>query len=130
MTSPALEVRNVTYRYPDGTCALEDVSFTVGPDEAVALVGPSGAGKTTLMLCVVGFLELERGEIYVKGGKVGKKTRKQVRGEAGMIFQNADDQLFLPTVFEDVAFGLLNKGVGGEDLDRPGHRPLQRHPGG
>jgi cobalt/nickel transport system ATP-binding protein len=118
MTSPALEVRNATYRYPDGTCALEDISFAVGPDQAVALVGPSGAGKTTLMLCIVGFLELERGEIYVNGGKVGKKTRKKVRGEAGMIFQNADDQLFMPTVFEDVAFGLLNKGVGGEELDR------------
>lgn len=124
MTSSALEVQNATYRYPDGTCAIEDVSFSVGPNEAVALVGPSGAGKTTLMLCIVGLLELEGGKIHVKGLEVGKKTCRQVRREAGMIFQNADDQLFLPTVYEDVAFGLLNKGVEGDVLDRKVRRAL------
>jgi cobalt/nickel transport system ATP-binding protein len=124
MTSLALDVRNATYRYPDGTCAIEDVTFSVGPNEAVALVGPSGAGKTTLMLCIVGFLELERGEIRVKDLRVGKKTLRQIREEVGMIFQNADDQLFMPTVYEDVAFGALNKGMKGTDLDRTVQRAL------
>ena len=118
MTASALEVRNATYRYPDGTCAIEDVSFSVAPNEAVALVGPSGAGKTTLMLCIVGFLELKRGEVFVKDVRVGKRTLRQVRREVGMIFQNADDQLFMPTLYEDVAFGILNKGMKREDLDR------------
>ncbi len=120
----ALDVRNATYRYPDGTCAIEDVSFSVGPNEAVGLVGHSGAGKTTLMLGIVGFLELERGEIYVRDLRVGKKTLREVRREVGMLFQNADDQLFMPTLYEDVAFGALNKGVKGEDLDRAVRRAL------
>jgi cobalt/nickel transport system ATP-binding protein len=118
MTSRALEIRNATYKYPDGTLAIEDVSFAVSPNEAVALVGPSGAGKTTLMLCIIGFLELERGEILVKDLTVGKKTLKQVRRQVGMIFQNADDQLFMPTLYEDVAFGLLNKGIQRDDLSQ------------
>jgi cobalt/nickel transport system ATP-binding protein len=117
MTSQALKIRNATYKYPDGTPAIQDVSFTVSPNEAVALVGPSGAGKTTLMLCIIGFLRLERGEIHVRDLPVGKKTLRQVRRQVGMIFQNADDQLFMPTLYEDVAFGLLNKGMQREDLD-------------
>jgi len=124
MTSRALEIRNATYKYPDGTPAIQDVSFAVSPNEAVALVGPSGAGKTTLMLCIIGFLELEQGEIHVKDLPVGKKTLKQVRGQVGMIFQNADDQLFMPTLYEDIAFGLLNKGMGREDLDQTVEKAL------
>jgi cobalt/nickel transport system ATP-binding protein len=124
MTSRALEIRNATYKYPDGTPAIQDVSFAVSPNEAVALVGPSGAGKTTLMLCIIGCLKLEQGEIHVKDLPVGKKTLKQVRGQVGMIFQNADDQLFMPTLYEDIAFGLLNKGMGREDLDQTVARAL------
>ncbi len=118
MTPPALDVRNAAFRYPDGTRAIDDVSFSVEPSEAVALVGPSGAGKTTLMLCIVGFLQLEKGEIHVKGMRVGKRNLRQVRREVGMIFQNADDQLFMPTLYEDVAFGILNRGMGQEEVDR------------
>jgi cobalt/nickel transport system ATP-binding protein len=70
------------------------------------------------MLCIIGFLELEQGEILVKDLTVGKKTLKQVRRQVGMIFQNADDQLFMPTLYEDVAFGLLNKGIQGDDLSQ------------
>ena len=124
MISPALDIRNATYRYPDGTCAIEDVSFSVAPSEAVALVGPSGAGKTTLMLCIVGFLQLDKGAIEVNGLPVSKKNLRQIRREVGMIFQNADDQLFMPTLYEDVAFGILNKGVNPEDLDRTVRRAL------
>ena len=70
------------------------------------------------MLCIVGFLQLEGGDIHVKDLKVGKKNLRQVRREVGMIFQNADDQLFMPTLYEDVAFGVLNRGMKQEDLDR------------
>jgi len=124
MNPPALDVRNATYRYPDGTCAIEDVSFSIAPNEAVALVGPSGAGKTTLMLCIVGFLRLAGGDIHVKELQVGKKNLRQVRRDVGMIFQNADDQLFMPTLYEDVAFGVLNRGMEPDDLDRKVRKAL------
>ncbi len=124
MSTPALDIRNATYRYPDGTCAIEDVSFSVAPGEAVALVGPSGAGKTTLMMAIIGFLRLEKGAISVNGLQVSKKNLRRIRGEVGMIFQNADDQLFMPTLYEDVAFGLLNKGMSPEELDRAVRRGL------
>ncbi len=124
MNPCALDIREASYRYPDGTLAIEGVTFSVGPKEAVALVGPSGAGKTTLMLCVVGFLQLEGGEITVKGLRVGKKTLRKVRREVGVLFQNADDQLFMPTLYEDVAFGAMNRGMKGEDLDRAVRRAI------
>ncbi len=124
MNPHTLDVRDASYRYPDGTHAIEGVTFSVGPTEAVGLVGPSGAGKTTLMLCVVGFLQLEGGEITVQGLRVEKKTLRKVRREVGMLFQNADDQLFMPTLYEDVAFGAMNSGMKGEELDRAVRRAI------
>jgi energy-coupling factor transporter ATP-binding protein EcfA2 len=115
--APALEVLSASYAYADGTRALCDVSFSVPAGEVMALVGPSGAGKSTLLLATVGLLPVSQGSISVMGMPVFKKNLKAVRDRAGLIFQNPDDQLFMPTLYDDVAFGLLNQGVNGPELD-------------
>lgn len=83
MMPPALDVRNAIYKYPDGTCAIEDVSFSVAPNEAVALVGPSGAGKTTLMLCIVGFLQLEGETSTSRTSRWGRRISGRSGGKWG-----------------------------------------------
>ncbi|HUT55891.1 MAG TPA: ABC transporter ATP-binding protein [bacterium] len=117
MSAPALEVVCAAYAYADGTRALSDVSFSVEAGGVVGLVGPSGAGKSTLLLAAVGLLSVREGSISVMGLQVTKKNLKQVRDRVGLIFQNPDDQLFMPTLYDDVAFGLLNQGVNGAELD-------------
>lgn len=116
--SESIIVEHVSYSYPDGSLALDDVSFVVQQGEAVALVGPSGAGKSTLLLCLSGFLFPQKGEIYIAGFKLTKKNVREIRKKVGLIFQNPDDQLFMPTLYDDVAFGLINRGVDGDELDR------------
>jgi cobalt/nickel transport system ATP-binding protein len=98
-----IEIFNVNYSYPDGTKALKNITLKVGPHENVALVGANGSGKTTLLLIMVGILKGE-GSLSV----LGESDLKKVRGRVGLVFQNPDDQLFMPTVFDDVAFGPLN----------------------
>ena len=112
--SAAIEVSGLSYTYADGTAALADVSFRSEPGECVALVGPSGAGKSTLAKCLVGFVTPQSGRAIVDGTPVGPKTLREVRRKVGLIFQNPDDQLFMPTLFDDVAFGLLQSGLSGE----------------
>jgi cobalt/nickel transport system ATP-binding protein len=102
-----LAVDNLTFNYPDGHAALYDVSIGIEAGEKVALVGPNGAGKSTLMLHFNGILQ-GQGQIKVAGMPVEKKTLPLIRAKVGMVFQNPDDQLFSPTVFEDVAFGPLH----------------------
>jgi cobalt transport protein ATP-binding subunit len=106
----ALQVAGLSYRYPDGHQALNQVALRVERGEKVALVGPNGAGKSTLMLHLNGILKGE-GEIHVDGLPVEKDFLPIVRARLGMVFQNPDDQLFSPTVFEDVAFGPLHMGL-------------------
>jgi cobalt/nickel transport system ATP-binding protein len=105
-----LEVRNLRYTYPDGRQALRGVDFRLAPGERVALVGPNGAGKSTLMLQLNGLLRGE-GEVWVAGRQLSDKTLGEMRGQIGLVFQDPDDQLFSPTVFEDVAFGPLYAGL-------------------
>jgi len=105
-----LEVRNLRYTYPDGRQALRGVDFRLAPGERAALVGPNGAGKSTLMLQLNGLLRGE-GEVWVAGRKLSDKTLGEMRGQIGLVFQDPDDQLFSPTVFEDVAFGPLYAGL-------------------
>ena len=100
----------MTVAYPGGKVALDRVSFQVSPGENVALVGGNGAGKTTLLLAMVGILPAQSGEIFVGQTKLGKKTRRWVRSRVGLVFQNPDDQLFMPSVYEDIAFGPRNFG--------------------
>jgi cobalt/nickel transport system ATP-binding protein len=117
-TAPAvLRVRGLSYRYPDGTLALQDVSLELREGERLALMGPNGAGKSTLLLHLNGLLEGE-GRIEVDGMALGKRTLRAVRQKVGLVFQNPDDQLFCPTVFEDVAFGPRNLGLDEAEVGR------------
>ena len=110
-----LSVHNLAYAYPDGHKALSGVSLRLTKGEKVALVGPNGAGKSTLMLHLNGILNGE-GEILVGGLRVEKANLPLVRARVGLVFQNPDDQLFSPTVFEDVAFGPLHMGYPEPDV--------------
>jgi cobalt transport protein ATP-binding subunit len=105
-----LEVENLRFAYPDGHTALRGVSLRIEPGEKVALVGPNGAGKSTLMLHLNGILRGE-GRVRVCGLPVVEKNLGRVRAAVGVVFQDPDDQLFSPTVFDDVAFGPLHMGL-------------------
>jgi len=105
-----LEVRGLSYTYDDGTVALQGVDFHLDQGETVALLGPNGSGKTTFALHLNGLLS-GNGEVTVCGLRVAKDTAVEVRRRIGMVFQDSDSQLFMPTVIDDVAFGLLNSGL-------------------
>ncbi|WP_426243570.1 energy-coupling factor ABC transporter ATP-binding protein [Nocardioides sp. LHG3406-4] len=118
MTTPTLDVRGLAYAYPDGHQALYGVDLHVHAGERVALLGPNGAGKTTLVLHLNGILTAGAGTLAVNGLPVVKKNLKEIRRRVGIVFQDPDDQLFLGTVRQDVAFGPANLGVRGSELDR------------
>jgi cobalt/nickel transport system ATP-binding protein len=105
-----IEVEHLSFAYPDGRQALRDVSLTIAPGEKTALVGPNGAGKSTLMLHLNGILRSPHGAVRVCGLDVCESNLGRVRAAVGLVFQDPDDQLFSPTVFEDVAFGPLYQG--------------------
>ena len=115
--SCAIHARGVRHRYPNGHLALDGVDLHVPHGERIAVLGPNGAGKTTLMLRLNGLL-LGDGEIEVAGVRVGPKTLREARRNVGLIFQDPDDQLFMPTVREDVAFGPLNMGLERAEVER------------
>lgn len=113
----SIEVQNLSFSYPDGHTALREVSLSIAPGEKVALVGPNGAGKSTLILHLNGILS-GQGRVTVCGLEVGGKTLGCVRAAVGLVFQNPDDQLFSPTVFDDVAFGPLYQGLEPAEVQR------------
>jgi cobalt/nickel transport system ATP-binding protein len=119
----ALEVSGVTFAYPDGHPALQGVDFAIDEGERVALLGPNGAGKTTLVLHLNGILAGE-GEVTVTGLPVTKPNLREIRRRVGIVFQDPDDQLFMPTVHDDVAFGPANLGVQGPELEDRVHGAL------
>ena len=104
-----IRVDNLSFCYPDGRQALTDVNLTIYRGETVALIGPNGAGKSTLLLHLNGILH-SNGVVKVFGRSVDDKNLRWVRSKVGLVFQNPDDQLFSPTVFDDVAFGPINMG--------------------
>ncbi|MCL1885220.1 MAG: energy-coupling factor ABC transporter ATP-binding protein [Dehalococcoidia bacterium] len=106
-----IAVENLCYTYPDGQPALCGVSLSIQEGETVALIGPNGAGKSTLLFHLNGLLHSHEGAVRVLGQIVHDKNLKTVRRQVGMVFQNPDNQLFSPTVFDDVAFGPLNLGM-------------------
>ena len=110
-----LKIENLTVKYPDGYKAVDDMTFHINKGEKVALVGANGAGKTSLMLAVEGILPSE-GRIVVDGVMLGKNTVSVIREKTGMVFQNPDDQLFMPTIYDDIAFGPRNLGVDEETV--------------
>jgi cobalt transport protein ATP-binding subunit len=107
----SIEVENLFYSYPDGHSALHGVSLHITPCEKVALVGPNGAGKSTLMLHLNGILSAKNGKICVAGLELTPDNLGKIRSRVGLVFQSPDDQLFSPTVYDDVAFGPLYQGL-------------------
>ena len=109
--TPLIEVQNLSFAYPDGHVALSDVALTLAAGEKIALVGPNGAGKSTLMLHLNGILRPAAGAVRVLGLDVIERNLPRVRAAVGLVFQDPDDQLFCPTVFDDVAFGPIYQGL-------------------
>ena len=124
MAEPALEFRDVRYRYPAGAEALGGVTFAVGAGEKVGLVGPNGAGKSTLLLALAGFLPAE-GHIRVAGHTLTPATARDVRRHLGLVFQDPDDQLFMPRLGEDVAFGPQTMGLEPAEVEARVHEALE-----
>jgi cobalt/nickel transport system ATP-binding protein len=114
---PVLDVRGLAYAYADGNQALYGVDLHVHRGERVALLGPNGAGKTTLVLHLNGILAAGRGSVSVCGLEVSRPNLQEIRRRVGVVFQDPDDQLFMPTVRDDVAFGPANLGVRGSVLE-------------
>jgi cobalt/nickel transport system ATP-binding protein len=112
MSHHIVEFQDVHYRYPDGTKALNGLSLRITHGESVGIVGANGAGKSTLLMHTNGYLLPQSGTVTIGDSLLDRKTRQEVRKKVGLIFQDPDDQLFMPTVFDDVAFGPLNLGLG------------------
>ena len=118
----ALELRRLSFRYPSGRVALDDVTCSISAGERVAVVGPSGAGKSTLLMHLNGLLPTkpllddDQTQVFVQSQAVIKSRLREVRRQIGYLFQDPDDQLFCPTVREDVAFGPLNLGLSNDEV--------------
>jgi cobalt/nickel transport system ATP-binding protein len=116
MSTPVIEIMGLGFAYPDGTVALKDVDLHIHRGERVALLGPNGAGKTTLVLHMNGIHRAQTGTVTVSGLAVTAPNLLEIRRRVGLVFQDPDDQLFMPTVREDVEFGPRNLGLSGEEL--------------
>ncbi|MCZ2148084.1 MAG: energy-coupling factor ABC transporter ATP-binding protein [Bryobacterales bacterium] len=123
--TPLIDARKVRYRYADGTLALDGVDFQLFERETVALLGPNGSGKTTFVLHLTGLLHGE-GIIRVCDLAMSKKNLPKIRARIGMVFQDSEEQLFLPTVLEDVAFGPRNLGLSPEEATRRAKLALEQ----
>jgi cobalt/nickel transport system ATP-binding protein len=117
MSHHIIEAENLRHVYPDGTVALQDVSFTLTHGESVGIIGANGAGKSTLLLHLNGYLTPTSGEIRIGHIPISKGTLPEIRRTVGMVFQDPDDQLFMPTVQDDVAFGPFNLGLSPEAVE-------------
>lgn len=113
----AIRIAGLEFAYPDGRTALRRLDLTIEDGERVALLGPNGAGKTTLALHLNGVLRARAGEIWIGELELKEDNLAEIRRRVGLVFQDSNDQLFMPTVREDVAFGPANLGLQGEELD-------------
>lgn len=124
MPSIPLVIESLSYAYPDGTQALQEVTLSLQPQERVALIGANGSGKSTLLQHLNGILLPQTGTIQVGKWPMAPDNLQAIRNFVGLVFQNPEDQLFMPTVLEDVAFGPSNQGLTGEELTRRCHHSL------
>jgi cobalt/nickel transport system ATP-binding protein len=121
MSNPSLEITGLAFAYPDGNQALFGVNLAVEKGERVAILGPNGAGKTTLVMHLNGIHGAQKGQVKIAGTTIDtndKLSLKKIRSQVGIVFQDPDDQLFMPTVREDIAFGPYNMGIRGAELDQ------------
>ncbi len=123
-SSPAVWAENFSYSYPDGTSAIRNLSLTIRAGEKMAIIGPNGSGKSTLLTVLNGIRQGE-GNLKIFGFPIQKKNLPAIKKLVGLVFQNPDDQLFCPTIFEDVAFGPLNLEMRPEDVKHRVHEALQ-----
>lgn len=114
----AIEITNLNHQYSDGTVSLEDVSLAIDEGEMVAIIGQNGAGKTTLFLHLNGSIRSFDDNVLVFGQNIGTMPIEKRICNVGVVFQDPDDQLFMPTVYDDVAFGPMNMGLGQEEVER------------
>ncbi len=124
MGRTSIELAGVRYTYPDGTIALGGIDLVVREGETVALLGPNGAGKSTMLLHLNGILRASSGRVAIEGVTVSDETVGTVRSRVGMVFQDPDDQLFMTTLYDDVAFGPLNMGLARDEVDVRVHDAL------
>lgn len=122
----AVEIRGLEFSYPDGQVALRGVDLCVAPGERVAIVGPNGAGKSTLLLHLNGILKGQKGSVRVGDLEVKEPNLRKIRAAVGLVFQNPDDQLFSPTVFDDVAYGPLYMGLAEDQVRQRVTQALQQ----
>ena len=113
----AIEIENFSYRYSDGTIALSEITISIEHGQRVALIGPNGAGKSTLLLAMAGFVK-GTGRVLIDGLQINRENTKKIRTLIGSCLENPDDQLFMPTLFDDVAFGPLNMGLEAEQVKK------------
>jgi cobalt/nickel transport system ATP-binding protein len=116
MSHHIVEAKNLEFTYPDTTHALLDISFRIRHGESVAIVGANGAGKSTLLLHLNGYLTPTSGQVRIGDFPLTQETLQEIRRTVGMVFQDPDDQLFMSTVYDDVAFGPLNLGLPAEEV--------------
>lgn len=121
-----IKVNDITFSYPNGKEALHHINFKIKDGEAVGLVGCNGAGKSTLLSLLCGINFANEGSIEINGVTVKKDTLKQIRRDVGMVFQNPDEQLFMPNIGEDIAFGPRNYGLSEEEVEKRVHNALQK----
>lgn len=126
MSHHIVQVKNLQHVYPDETVALRDVSFLIHHGESVGIIGANGAGKSTLLLHLNGYLSATSGEIVIGDDRLSKETLTEIRRTVGMVFQDPEDQLFMPTVYDDVAFGPLNQGLSAEEVEARVTEALKR----